>query len=613
MSIRIVDCVGFQSEGGRDGWQKLHSDQRRASLQKPAVFGAREIVVSLEIVVMLSMLSMVRLNGQAKSSETNGTGKPIVNLISSGTISDALMVRDGSMRRGSAVLFSQSGLFAPNAVGKTISVQGAGPDGAQLTTTISRFIDTRHVMLSKLADKDTVSGAIDEGGLTLMRQGTNGYYAGQYETRTQGTGSGARISISANGRAIGPSPTPTVVNPGFGYSVGDKVYPLVPGSDGAAYFQVTKVDGAGVIWGTDNYSAFRTAISAAAGKHLIIPAGNYLINTAQGKKAIQVSSDTQVDMDSKGTLYWVGVQNASESSNGWALFNLDSGTKNVILDGIHCVGENLVGLTFVMNNPGCILLGTGVDHIWIRNGNFSNSFGHAIEGQSTVGNDVLIVGNTFSHNNDTGVNVNAAHTTIAHNTFINDAGIEAAGAQSHYDNNTLINPVGGPTAIAAGGITAGGPYQGGTVIGNQIINPASTSALAALSGFSRGFISNNTVQGYTGSQFCIEDVYTGYVHADYNTFANNSCSGTGKATFYFNAVKGATLHTNIENGMPQFGVLSYGSTEFESLDNVLIGRSYDIFLANSSSGRFRDKLAHNTKFLRDGSRTSPDSKFELRR
>jgi hypothetical protein len=98
----------------------------------------------------------------------------IVDVHSYGAVSDASSVLDGQMVSDSNVIFSPSGKFKTNDAGKTISVQGAGPGGSQLTTRVARFIDSHHLELTVAAKSKTVSGAIDTNGISLTNTGNSG-------------------------------------------------------------------------------------------------------------------------------------------------------------------------------------------------------------------------------------------------------------------------------------------------------------------------------------------------------------------------------------------------------------------------------------------------------
>lgn len=578
----------------------------------------------------------VSVQGSVKANTTvsaiTDKGGQVYNVMAYGAVPDAQSVNDGQMTAGSNVLYSPSGLFnCSTDIGKVISVQGAGPSGSQLTTTISGCNDSQHVILAVAAASNTVAGAVDTNGVTPTNLGSSGYVGGQYTTTTSGSGSGAILSfLTVNGQIENPNPTPSVppiVSNGSGYAVGDKIYPAVPGADGSAYFTVTKVDGAGVIWGTDNYSAFNSALSAAAGKHLLIPTAKFLINTAQGTRTLSVPSNTIIEMDKSGTLYWVGVQNGAESANLWSLFSTPNNAANIVFRGLHCVGENLVGQSPVEDNPGCIVLGGNNSHILIENGLFSNSFGHQIVSNADTGFDIQIVRNSFSQDNDTAVNFSGTQTSVSDNHFVNDPGVELAGAESHYDRNIFINPDGQGT-LAAGGLTsAANAYPAGTVIGNVIINPRSVTVIGLVDGFNNGIVANNVVQNYVavagGTEgFCIGIEYGAYNPVNNNLVANNTCTGTGKGTVFIegpstgttNAVTGTVLRGNVENGTPVNGLIAYSATGVDSSGNTWNGSVADVYLSQAgsnppSNGTFKDKLVHNTVQLANGSSLKGDTQW----
>lgn len=83
--------------------------------------------------------------------------------------------------------------------------------------------------------------------------GTSGYTsAAALPTTTSGIGSGATITIVA---AAGVVTGGTLVAPGIGYAVGDKVFPTQGGSVGAAYFLVSTITGGAITLTAQNAGA----------------------------------------------------------------------------------------------------------------------------------------------------------------------------------------------------------------------------------------------------------------------------------------------------------------------------------------------------------------------
>jgi len=420
------------------------------------------------------------------------------------------------------------------------------------------------------------------------------------------TATGGIISAGTTGSGM-------VIASGHGYALGDKIYPTVSGSDGTAYYTVTKIDGAGVIWGTDNFSFFTSAFAAGANGKIVIPMGNYMLNvqsgTGPGFTGISIPSNTSVEMDRGGTVYEVGLKSVAHGSDGWGLFIVPDRAVNVQVRNLNCVGGNLAftGL-FALNNPACLNLGNYLQNVSVQGSLFSNLWGHGIHLGQVAGTNIDISRNTFQFTQDSGVNVNANWCDISHNSFLESV-METAGGQCHYDYNTFVNGIGN-YIMSLGGITSGIPYLSSSAIGNVITNPAtSQGAIITLDGFSRGLVASNTISGLTGTQKGILGEYTGFTHADFDTYESNDITGNSSSdAFLISGIVGPKFRNNKMRGF-HFGLLANGVTGIDSHGNIWNGSIDDVFFENGAQGSLKDTVVNNTVALTSGSTLSLDSEF----
>ena len=148
-----TDLVAYTSAGGAgtqvEGW-RLKSDQTF-------------------VVPKLQLNQATTLGYVLTANNTNGTVgfqaipaakdvQKVVNVQDYGAVGNTVVLTDGAMTSGSAVLTSSSAVFTSADVGKSISVYGAATSGYTLLTTIASFQSTTQVTLAATANL-TVSGA----------------------------------------------------------------------------------------------------------------------------------------------------------------------------------------------------------------------------------------------------------------------------------------------------------------------------------------------------------------------------------------------------------------------------------------------------------------------
>ncbi len=372
----------------------------------------------------------------------------------------------------------------------------------------------------------------------------------------------------------------------------------------------TAVKDAGVICGTDNYSSFHSALDAAAGGHLIIPSGQYLINTQGGTKTLSPASNTVITMDRSGKLFFVGA--LTGRNTGSALFSIADGETNITFNGLHCVGEFLgLGPSWgSWNWSACITFaGSATTNVQIQNGIFENQMGSGINGKSI---NVDISHNVFQNDGGTGVNCNGDFADVSDNYSYNDGGFELAGAFSIYSRNRIVNSS-GQYALAVGGNTGGQPYRG-TVVSNNIVSNPSGGCISVGGGFSYGVISGNTCSGVNGNSPGIANVYDGHVHNDHNLFVNNVVTGTyAGPCFLFTSVTGAILRGNYGQGSSG-NCLQINGGMIDSVGNIWSSNgSFNDISNNGGIVRTQDILAGTGRREVRGPRGefSNDSSFSL--
>src|SRR5262245_18270656 len=104
--------------------------------------------------VRLAFVLVASLATQGHAVEIGG----VVPAPPAGAKCDARSVSDGAMSAGLTTLTSASARFTAADVGKTVSVAGAGADGAALVTTIAGFVSATRVATAASATR-TVKGA----------------------------------------------------------------------------------------------------------------------------------------------------------------------------------------------------------------------------------------------------------------------------------------------------------------------------------------------------------------------------------------------------------------------------------------------------------------------
>lgn len=362
------------------------------------------------------------------------------------------------------------------------------------------------------------------------------------------------------------------------------------------------VRGQGVIWGTDNMTAFQNWTSALGGKKGLIPRGYYLINARGNSKTINLPSNATVQMDPGGTLYYVGVTINGGGTANPSLFTIPGSRSNIQITGLNVTGEWLntsfgqgayqgYGYGSAIGYPNDT---GGNSNISVTHSSFQNLFGISEKDLNNNDTNITFDDNTVKDTADTGANINTANSSISHNHFENTSGaIEAAAARSKIDYNVAIG-TGSNAAIAVGGYTSGHPYTGSEVIGNQIIDPTSKAeCIAVVDGFTYGTIANNTCQGTNSIGILgIANSYIGYVATGNNKITGNTIKGTGIAGIYISGSNNNLLSGNCAVG----GLVLNYSTGNQSIANIWIGSAHDIAANNHSSVTTSDQNAHGNVY-----------------
>ncbi len=385
------------------------------------------------------------------------------------------------------------------------------------------------------------------------------------------------------------------------------------------------VGGAGLIWGTDNYSAFAAAVAAAAGKRLHITGpGSYLISNPA---SIAVASNTVYDMDRSATLFTVGV-----SSSVYGLFAIPGHSQNIEFKGLNCSGEYqnpAIAIPANMGQTACIFfdgyLG-GTKNVQIHDGLYQNLFGNAIEGYSgglPPGDgwqdvNVDISHNTFRNTGNTAINYNGDNANISFNYFSDGWGVEIAGARSTYNYNKFENIHGTYVMQLGGYVGSAGtpPTTGVEAIGNIIINPTTTGGgISVGTGCAHAIIAHNQFLGMNHAQSGITVAYSGVGGSPDNTlvdsnFFQGTASNLAMAAVSLYLVNGTILRNNVNDSGWYYGVSSGNSTNTDSSGNTWSGTAHDVNLDQNSTGwSLHDRLANSGAWIVNGSTITPDTCF----
>jgi hypothetical protein len=375
------------------------------------------------------------------------------------------------------------------------------------------------------------------------------------------------------------------------------------------------VSAAGVIWGTDNYSAFNSWVETLPGNRGIIPcptAGRaYLINLQGEKVTLNLASNEYISMNQSCAIDLVGAHIGTEGG----LFNIPAGSTNIVLDSLHVVGEwqNQSSLTGIRQGygDGTVIYSEnkgGSSNIQVLKPLFSNLLGMGVKEFNANDTNVVVKDGRFLNSADTALNVNSASSTLDNNLCQNTSAggggcIEAGGAQSHYTNNKSYYATYN-YAMQFGGITSGSPYVGSEVVGNRVYFPLSSQGCFSIAdGFTHGIISHNFCHGsFAGGRFGFVSVQSGSIAVGNNLYDSNIAESTSHGTgFYFAASNGNLLKNNSSIGFDS-GLIAYHSTGILGSANTWnsngIGR--DITVDLNSSASLRDRSQNCTIALGSG-------------
>jgi hypothetical protein len=347
--------------------------------------------------------------------------------------------------------------------------------------------------------------------------------------------------------------------------------------------------GTGVIWGSDNLFAFQTALNAAAGLRLDIPAGNFLLLISKTVQ-LEVPSGTAIFQRDGSTVYMVGVSGTPREDMNVRLFHLSEGTHDVLFYGLHCSGENLPYSITSMNQSECIG-GLGVQpealrDITILHSRFDDLYGFSIHDAGT-GLRFSVVTSFFSHTSK-GLNVNSDYSVQVNNSFEADAGMEASGSHSIYANNMLYNCT-GQYAISLGGRTNLPNAVGSIAQGNVIdgLGPESLGGISVANGFIDGKVSDNRIKGLRLRQIGINLSHSDYpTTTDNNLIVGNEIVGLASSLGIIvgRGVHGTRLEHNRTTGTMYGAAFSGSGTQ--SRDNFWSGTFKDLSIsAHGDEGR----------------------------
>ena len=436
-----------------------------------------------------------------------------------------------------------------------------------------------------------------------------GYYSGQWNTTTTGSGTGATLSIRGTlmgGGVVADNYPHQIGLQGTGYKVNDHICPDIAGADGLGCFNINKVNKTSAIWGTNNHNALKSWVAACGGTtSCYIPNGQYVdfepVSGGYTSDPITFPSNTSVNMDPKGAIYVLNMASTGDCSRaGFVAFVTANNASNIYFNGLHFEGEMQVGAGPVSCTGAFMGIGSNTN-VQVMHSVFNHSPGQGIKSNFVnAGSGVVIAYNYCDQTQDSCFNVNSAGLTVAYNTMTNTQGLELGGNSGlRVSHNTIYTPFGG-YPIGVGGATAGRPYFGGSVDNNDVYNPYK-NCFSIADAFAKGVFNDNHcvgMQGRTAQNNGL--VYqSSYVPAFNVQFKNNyfsSAIGAGNRAYaamyiseptmpYLNGQPGALLIGNTSDGEFTFPLFIAAGGAVKGTGNTWSGNSgnYNVFLSGAGT------------------------------
>jgi hypothetical protein len=369
----------------------------------------------------------------------------------------------------------------------------------------------------------------------------------------------------------------------------------------------TTISGVRSVYGTDDTAAWAAALSAAAGKTLLFPAGVKSLITASVSTMTLASGTTVMGEGAKSVIYFTG-DDSSVLDNNHNGFVVADGTSNIRITGVHFVGLNKP-FTYVNNEQSNVILGavggSGASDVTIDHNIFDDLFGFSAH---ELGNDVRWHFQFNSlNNNANGENINANDSDHIGNTLVDVESIETGGSNVSILSNTFDCSDGNFGSGSCGTVSAGGNTipssvcTGQRIIGNTfegtgksgspslVLSECSVGAVVSgntLHNTKSGGIQATGVSGHTVKNAqIIGNTFRGVglagdaspacvvvALADATSIVGNNCSDDGTGTYQTKfGVTNSTSATNTNIQGNTFNVLNNWLTQSQASASVSVG------------------------------------------
>lgn len=153
----------------------LASAQTNRQAIVDVLVGARQRTAQITdaIAALIAQQSLTALDAASFGQFNNPTGSNVCSIAALGT--DLTSTETDSAR-----------LWSADDIGKSIDIQGAGPAGATLRTTIADFADPNHVIVADAASTTVTASETSAGGIAVWGDAADGELAADPQLATNG-------------------------------------------------------------------------------------------------------------------------------------------------------------------------------------------------------------------------------------------------------------------------------------------------------------------------------------------------------------------------------------------------------------------------------------------
>lgn len=373
--------------------------------------------------------------------------------------------------------------------------QQVGPDG--VTRNVTKWVPLSGLivwLLAKILRWFGVVVGTAEGMVADLLTGTASITSGE----TTATFSGITITTAHVGKTVvvrnaGGASTPLVAT---------IVARLSASSATLSVAASATVSGERCSVGTNNATALQTACTAAGGRTLVIPPGDYLIaatvaTVAKDAGIVTVPSRTTIlGFPRESRLHFLGTVNTAGSTNYYHhLFRVADASRAVRFLGLHFTADNGsdgTGFTYVQNNQSSAIdvQANATKDVWVVGCTFDDLWGFTAHDRG-ADERVHFILNT-SRNCANGVNINAYYSLQLFNYFENSEAIEAAGAYSLIAGNLVVGAQG--SAIGVGGNTGVGARRPMMFVVGNIVRGGTGLGVSSGEAFVESVIAFNLIR-----------------------------------------------------------------------------------------------------------------------